>query len=124
MARSYTALVFFWPFYLLLLAGLWRSGVWERRVIFTELSSEYHPIVTAAERIGLQHDRMWRTRRVPQLDRQHSRAVVNAQNELAFRKYRVRREGRNPEFDPLVQHWRRRIVEFRTTAALNHPDGD
>ncbi|CAG0937313.1 hypothetical protein TFLX_06238 [Thermoflexales bacterium] len=122
LTRSYTVLVFFWPFYLLLLAGLWRSGVWERGVICTELSSEYHPIVTAAERLGLQHDRMWRTRRVPQLSRQYSRAVVNAQNELAFRKCRVRGRGQNPEFDPLVQHWRRRIIQLRTAAALHQPD--
>jgi hypothetical protein len=38
---------------------------------------------------------------------------VNAQNELAFRKHRVRLDGGNPELDPLVQYWRTKILSLR-----------
>jgi len=41
---------------------------------------------------------------------------VNAQNELAFRKRRVRDAGRDPEGDRLVQRWR---GEIRRLAGLS-----
>ncbi len=120
LVRSWIALWFFWPFYVLILAGLWRSGVWERQVIRLELAQECSPIVMPDDRVYIRHDGMWRTRRVPHTDRRHSRALVNAQNELAFRKYRVRLDGGNPELDPLVRRWRERIVQLRTQAAEAH----
>ncbi|MEN9933801.1 MAG: hypothetical protein RLZZ387_380 [Chloroflexota bacterium] len=42
-----------------------------------------------------------------------SAAIVNAQNELAFRKWRVAAEGGDPEADPLVVGWRRHIAALR-----------
>jgi hypothetical protein len=48
--------------------------------------------------------------------------LVNAQNELAFRKHRVRMAGRNPELDPLVQRWRERVVQLRVHDSKAHPD--
>ena len=49
---------------------------------------------------------MLRTRRVDREDPQVSAALLNAQNELAFRKRRVRNEGGDPERDGLVAGWR------------------
>ena len=56
---------------------------------------------------------MFRTRRIdPALPRQ-SAALVNAQHELAFRKRRVRDEGRDPDADRLVGGWRNEIRRLR-----------
>src|SRR5262245_34483739 len=67
-----------------------RSGVWERRVIREELASEVGRSVTPEEYQAIVGDRMLRTRRVDREHRKASAALVNAQNELAFRKRRVR----------------------------------
>jgi hypothetical protein len=42
-----------------------------------------------------------------------SAALVNAQNELAFRKRRLKDLGLDPEFDEGVADWRRRIAQLR-----------
>ena len=59
-------------------------------------------------------DGVFRTRRIVRSDRRRSAALVNAQHELAFRKRRVRADGRDPERDPLVAGWRREIAELRS----------
>ena len=38
---------------------------------------------------------------------------MNAQHELAFRKRRVRDEGKDPERDPLASEWREEIRRLR-----------
>jgi hypothetical protein len=45
--------------------------------------------------------------------RRESAALVNAQNELAFRKRRVRDDGKDPERDRLVAGWREEIRRLR-----------
>jgi hypothetical protein len=44
---------------------------------------------------------------------QASAALANAQNELAFRKRRVRKESGDPERDSLVAGWREDIRRLR-----------
>jgi hypothetical protein len=93
--------------------AVWRSGVWERRVIREELANEVGRSVTPEEYQAIAGDRMLRTRRVDRKRQQASAALVNAQNELAFRKRRVRNEGGDPERDNLVAGWREDIRRSR-----------
>lgn len=106
-------LVIFLPFVLAMLVVLWRSGRQERRVIAEELAGEVGGAVSAEEYDGIRRDRLFRTRRIDRLDRRRSAALVNAQHELAFRKRAVRREGGDPDADPLIAGWRREIDALR-----------
>jgi RsiW-degrading membrane proteinase PrsW (M82 family) len=113
VSGSLIQLTIFVPFLLIMALAVWRSGVWERRVIREELANEVGRSVTPEEYQAIASDRMLRTRRV---DRKHpwaSAALVNAQNELAFRKRRVREEGSDPERDSLVAGWREDIRRSR-----------
>ena len=113
VSGSLIQLTIFVPFLLIMALAVWRSGVWERRVIREELANEVGRSVTPEEYQAIVSDRMLRTRRV---DRKHPRtsaALVNAQNELAFRKRRVRNEGGDPERDSLVAGWREDIRRLR-----------
>jgi protease PrsW len=110
---TWLELVIFWPLILLMALAVWRSGVWERRVIRNELADEIGRSVTRDEYQDILRDRIFRTRRIDS-DRPHiSAALVNAQNELAFRKWRVRSDGNDPESDPLVTGWRADIARLR-----------
>jgi RsiW-degrading membrane proteinase PrsW (M82 family) len=106
------------PFLLIMAVALWRSGAWERRVIREELADEIAPngAVTAREYQDVVADRMFRTRRIEEMRPQTSAALVNAQNELAFRKRRLKDWGLDPELDPLVVAWRREIARVRKLA--------
>src|SRR5215510_9355667 len=64
---------------LIIVVALWRSGVWERRVIREELASEVGGAVTPAEYDAVLADRMLRTRRIDDLHPRDSAALVNAQ---------------------------------------------
>jgi len=110
---SLIQLTIFVPFWLIMALAVWRSGVWERRVIREELASEIGRSVTPDEYQAIASDRMLRTRRVDREDPQVSAALVNAQNELAFRKRRVRNGGGDPERDSLVAGWREDIRRLR-----------
>src|SRR5262245_20912973 len=88
VSGSLIQLTIFVPFLLIIALAIWRSGVWERRVIREELANEVGRSVTSEEYQAIVGDRMLRTRRVDHS--QASAALVNAQNELAFRKGRVR----------------------------------
>ena len=113
LAASQLQLTIYWPLILLMALAVWRSGVWERRVIREELSDEVGRSVTAEEYRDIVSDRMFRTRRIDS-DRPHvSAALTNAQNELAFRKRRVKDERLDPEFDTLVTGWRDDIRRLR-----------
>ena len=101
------------PFTLIVLIALWRSGVWERRVIREEMASEVGRSITPGEYQAIAADRVLRTRRIDEFRPRHSAALVNAQHELAFRKRRVRDEGGDPETDPLVASWRQDIARLR-----------
>ena len=88
------------PFLLIVAFALGRSGVWERRVIREELAGEVGRTVSSEGYRDVLGDRILRTRRINQLDRWASAALVNAQHELAFHKRRVRDEGSDPETGP------------------------
>jgi RsiW-degrading membrane proteinase PrsW (M82 family) len=113
LSGSLAQLTLFLPFVLLLGFSLWRSGVWERRVIREELAGEVGRCVSRDEYAGIVADRAFRTRRIDALHPAVSAALVNAQHELAFRKRRARDEGRDPESDPLVRAWREEIRMLR-----------
>jgi RsiW-degrading membrane proteinase PrsW (M82 family) len=105
--------VIFFPFLLLLILLIWRSGLWERRVIQRELAGEVGGAVTPEEYEAVRRDSILRTRRIARTAPRRSKALVNAQHELAFRKYSVTAAGGDPEADPLVAGWRAEIAELR-----------
>ena len=113
VSSSLLQLVIFLPFILILAIALWRSGVWERRVIRDELADEVGRTVSADEYRDIVGDRMFRTRRIDRLQPRVSAALVNAQHELAFRKRHVRDAGENPDHDPLIAGWRDEIGRLR-----------
>jgi protease PrsW len=96
--------------YILLLVLLWLSARWERDVIRAYLADEVGVSVTPEEFARVQEDRPFRITR-----RLHGTAarLANAQNELAFRKWHVAREGGDPNADALVQAWRADIAALR-----------
>jgi RsiW-degrading membrane proteinase PrsW (M82 family) len=113
LGASLLQIVVLAPFLIVMAIVLWRSGVWERRVIREELRDEIGRAVTREEYAGVEADGIFRTRRIDRLDRRRSAALVNAQHELAFRKRRVRLAGRDPERDALVAAWRNEIGRVR-----------
>jgi RsiW-degrading membrane proteinase PrsW (M82 family) len=113
LSGSMLQLVVFLPFLLIIGLALWRSGVWERRVIREELAGEVGQAVTPAEYREIVRDRILRTRRINGMRRRASSALVNAQNELAFRKRRVRDDGKDPQRDHLANHWREEVQRLR-----------
>lgn len=106
-------LILFAPVLIIVLIGLWRSGIWERRVIRTELQTEAADIVTPDELAGVDRDHVFGSRRAAGPNRRVRSAIVSAQNEIAFRKHRVRRKGSDPDTDAAVQHWRTQIRTLR-----------
>jgi hypothetical protein len=90
LGGSLVQLMVFLPFLLIAGFALWRSGIWERRVIREELADEVGHAVSPGEYQGIIRDRIFRTRRIDGMRRRTSSALVNAQHELAFRKRRVR----------------------------------
>ena len=112
--ESLTELTTFLPFFLIMAIALWRSGVWERRVIREELAGEVGHAVSPSEYQEIAGDRLLRTRRVDRMQPRAAAALVNAQHELAFRKRRVRDEGKDPEHDPIAAGWREAIRRLRT----------
>jgi len=113
VTASVSNLVIFLPFALLLAWVIRRSGRWERAVIREELAREVERSVTPDEYAAVERDAVFRTRRIDARDRAASAALVNAQNELAFRKRRLRDRGFDPEQDPMVARWREEIAALR-----------
>jgi len=107
LSASVVQLVTFLPFLLIAGLALWRSGVWERRIIREELADELGRAVASGEYQEIARDR------INDLRRSASSALVNAQHELAFRKRRVRQDGKDPESDRLVNGWREEIQHLR-----------
>ena len=64
LVGSAVELTVFLPFVAILAAALWRSGVWERRVIREELAPEVGRTVSAREYDEIAGDHMFRTRRI------------------------------------------------------------
>jgi RsiW-degrading membrane proteinase PrsW (M82 family) len=106
-------IVVYWPLLLLMALAVWRSGAWERRVIREQLADEVGRAVTPDEYQDILRDGLFQTRRIGSNRPHVSAALVNAQHELAFRKWRVRSEGNDPESDPLVTGWRTDIARLR-----------
>jgi RsiW-degrading membrane proteinase PrsW (M82 family) len=113
LSGSVMELTTFLPFLVIMALALWRSGVWERRVIREELAGEVGRTVSPGEYEEIVDDRLFRTRRIDRSQPHASAALVNAQHELAFRKRRVKDEGEDPEDDPLVARWRKEIRRLR-----------
>lgn len=109
---------FFWSFPFVALAGLmlWRSGEWERQVIREELAQEVEPVITLQEYQGVLSDRMLQTRRIQGMSKSLSASIVNAQNELAIRKWRLSHQGRDSSADPLVASWREEVSRLRESS--------
>jgi protease PrsW len=110
---SVMQLTIFLPFLLIMAIAVWRSGLWERRVIREELADEIGRTISSMEYADIVNDRMLRTRRIDRMHPDISAALVNAQHELAFRKHRVRNGGGDPEQDSLVAGWRDDIRHLR-----------
>ena len=117
IGSSLLELAIFLPFLLLTALALWRSSVRERRVIREELAGEVRGAVSAGEYAEIVADRVLRTRRIDPLRPRASAALVYAQHELAFRKRRVRHEGRDPDRDRLALAWRDEIWRLRAVVS-------
>lgn len=113
LTASLQNLILFLPFVIIVLVALRWSGKWERRVIKEQLAGEIGRAVTAEEFADIQRDGIFRTRRIKNVDRRRSAALVNAQHELAFRKRAVLADGGDPETDWLAVGWRREIAALR-----------
>lgn len=113
LSGSLLDLTIFLPFVALMALALWRSGRWERRVIREELAGEVGRAVSPDEYQQILRDGVFHTRRIDHVRPTLSRAIVNAQHELAFRKRRVRNGGSDPDADPLVRSWRSELELLR-----------
>jgi protease PrsW len=105
--------IIFLPFLGILLYVLYRSGVWERRVLRDQLRSEAEDIVTPAELTGIGDLKPLGQRNIPGVSRARSSRIIAAQNELAFRKQRLQSKGGDPEGDALIAGWRAEIRQLR-----------
>lgn len=101
--------IIFLPFVAIAALVLWRSDVWERKVIREELGNEVGDAVSAREYRDIVNDTALRTQRVEDDQPTISSALVDAQNELAFRKHWLREAGKNPEYDAVVESLREKI---------------
>ena len=113
VSASISNLFIFLPFALLLAFIIRRSGQWERAVIREELAYELGSSVTEREYEGIVADERYQTRRIDKQNRTVSSALVNAQNELAIRRRRLKDRGFDPESDPIVARWRAEIAGIR-----------
>jgi hypothetical protein len=109
------------PFFLIVGVMLWQSGVWERTVIREQLADESEPVITPEKYAGVKRDRRFQSRRIPGYNRRTSAAIVKAQDELAFRKWRVQQLGQSPEKDPLVADWRETVDGAIAKRRSRHP---
>ena len=109
LENSIREIVIFLPFVMIAALVLWRSDVWERRVIREELAAETGDVVSPSEHDDIAGGRALRTRRMDRIDPRTAAALVNAQNALAFRKRRLREAGIDPAGDPVVGELREQI---------------
>lgn len=116
-----TLLVEGWA-YALLLALLGLSARWERAVIRLYLADEIGAAVTPEEYASLRRSMpLLGTHEVVQRGGRTAQRIFNAQTELAFRKWHLLREGRDPTDDPLVGAWRQDIATLRQMAPAAPP---
>lgn len=100
--------------YLVILTFLILTAFWERSIIRTHLADEVGSTVTPEEYGQIERDRsILSTRRVSAASGRNAQRIADAQNELAFRKWHVAREGGDLAADPLVAAWRQDIMTLR-----------
>jgi hypothetical protein len=99
------------------------SGYWELDVCRQELGDERGGAISAQEYELLMSESLFKLRRVPGMSRRQSARLVRSQNELAFRRYDVRRVGGDPRTDPLVDRWRANVAQLRTSNGALDLDG-
>ncbi len=120
-----TALAVNGPAYLLLAIALWRSGLQERRLLRSMLAQELTSgsgAVNEAELAAARAEGILRLRHAPGLAGERGRALVLAQNELAYRRHRVLLRGGDPATDGAAAAWRARIAGLRGVGAAG--DGE
>lgn len=102
--------------YIILAILLFLSAQWERAIIRAHLADEVGtPAVTPEEYQEIAQDRLFvGTQRLVRIGGPNARAIANAQNELAFRKWHLAREGGDAATDPLVEAWRTDIARLRS----------
>ena len=98
----------------LLIYALLKSGNWERQVVRDELADEVGKAITPEEYAGVLAERRFRLRRIAGYPRRLAGQIRNAQNSLAFQKHYLRRKGRAPDEDLLVQYWRAEVDRLRS----------
>lgn len=102
----------FWA-YILLGLGIYRSEQWEIETIRKELFEEVNVAVTPEEYAFIKDDALFRLRRVPGYPEKIAHAIMQAQNELAYRKWHLEEEAKSVHDDKLVRAWRARIASLR-----------
>jgi RsiW-degrading membrane proteinase PrsW (M82 family) len=98
--------------FLLIASARWEIGV-IKQYLADEVAGGPRAAVTPQEYVLVAADRPFRTRRLPPYHGWRERAIVNAQNELAFRKWHLDREEGDVGVDPLVIAWRQDIADLR-----------
>lgn len=109
----------FWAYALLALL-LIKSGRDEIRVIRRYLANEIGRAVTPEEYVQIENEKLFMSRGIPGYSGDREKAIVNAQNELAFRKWHLANEGIDIESDPLVEAWREDISKLRRMDVQPH----
>jgi protease PrsW len=101
--------------YLVLAILLYLSAQWERAIIRLYLADEQASgVVTAEEYSEISRDRIFfGSQRLARTASKYASHIANAQNELAFRKWHLARDGGDPASDPLVAAWRQDIMQHR-----------
>jgi RsiW-degrading membrane proteinase PrsW (M82 family) len=117
IGSSIREVIIFLPFVMIAALVLWRSDVWERRVIREELHAEVGDAVSRSEYDDIVNDMALRTRRMDRMDPRIAAALVNAQNELAFRKRQLRDAGMDPASDGIAEQLRAQIRRLHAAGA-------
>ncbi|MBI5304374.1 MAG: PrsW family intramembrane metalloprotease [Chloroflexi bacterium] len=108
-----TGVIHFWAYILLVIAVI-RSEAWEVKTIREYLFSEVGVSVTPDEYVQIELDAPFQGRMVPGYPKKIATAILDAQDELAFRKWHVEHDGGDVEQDEMVQAWRAYIAQLRT----------
>jgi protease PrsW len=112
-----TIVSLFWAYILLWLA-IHRSERWEVDTICKYLFGEVNISVTPEEYAQIERDAPFKGRSVSGYPPKIARAILRAQNELAYRKWHIEEEQGKVEEDELVRAWRARIATLR--ASVQH----
>jgi len=95
--------------------ALKRSGDVERQIISEQLAGEVGSAVTSEEYKGVKNDHRYKTRHIPGLPKSTENKIVQLQNELAFQKDFVARNGGDAGTDPVITAIRHLIEAERAT---------